>query len=74
MMAVALLSAASAHADQSVLTYHRGLARAGTYVVPGLTYERARGLRLDASFHPAFQGKVYAHHCFGSGRDRTRAS
>ena len=48
LIAVALLSAASAHADQSVLTYHGALDRAGRYVVPGLTYERARGLRLDA--------------------------
>ena len=60
LIAVALLSAASAHADQSVLTYHGALDRAGKYVVPGLTYERARGLRPDASFHTAFQGKVYA--------------
>ena len=60
LIAVALLSAASAHADQSVLTYHGALDRAGRYVVPGLTYERARGLRLDASFHAAFQGTVYA--------------
>ena len=59
-MAVALLSAAAAHADQSVLTYHGGLDRAGTYVVPGLTYERAPGLRLDPSFHAEFHGKVYA--------------
>ena len=43
LIAVALLSAASAHADQSVLTYHGALDRAGRYVVPGLTYERARG-------------------------------
>jgi hypothetical protein len=55
-----LLAAASAHADQSVLTYHGALDRAGRYVVPALTYERARGLRHDASFHAAFQGKVYA--------------
>jgi hypothetical protein len=60
LIAVALLSAASAHADQSVLTYHGALDRAGRYVVPGLTYDRARGLRLDPSFHAAFQGKVYA--------------
>ena len=60
LIAVALLFAASAHADPSVLTYHNALDRAGRYVVPGLTYERARGLRLDASFHAAFQGKVYA--------------
>ncbi len=60
LIAVALLFAASAQADQSVLTYHGALDRAGRYVVPGLTYERARGLRLDSSFHAAFQGKVYA--------------
>ena len=59
-IAVALLSAASAHAGQSVLTYHDALDRAGRYVVPGLTYERARGLRLDSSFHAAFNGKVHA--------------
>ena len=28
--------------------------------MPGLTYERARGLRLDLSFHAAFHGEVYA--------------
>jgi PQQ-like domain len=57
-LAVTLISAAAA--DQSVLTYHGALDRAGRYVVPGLTYERARGLRLDASFHAAFEGHVYA--------------
>ncbi len=60
LVALALLSVASAHADPSVLTYHGALDRAGRYVVPGLTYERARGLRLDPSFHAAFHGKVYA--------------
>ena len=60
LLAVALLPAVSAHAGQSVLTYHDALDRAGSYIVPGLTYERARGLRLDASFHAAFQGKVHA--------------
>ena len=38
---------------------------------PDLTYERARGLHLDASFHAAFQGEVYAQPLFwrppGSG-------
>jgi hypothetical protein len=59
-LAVTLSSAAWAQADQSVSTYHGALDRAGRYVVPGLTYERARGLHLDASFHAAFQGHVYA--------------
>ena len=51
---------AAAQADPSVSTYHGALDRAGRYLVPGLTYERARGLHLDASFHAAFQGHVYA--------------
>ena len=71
LISVALLFAASALADQSVLTYHGALDRAGRCVVPGLTYDRARGLRLDASFHAAFRGKVYARPLFwpppGSG-------
>jgi len=59
-LCVALASVASARADPSVSTHHGALDRAGRYVVPGLTYERARGLHLDASFHAAFQGHVYA--------------
>ena len=58
-LAVAV-SSASAQADRSVSTYHGALDRAGRHIVPGLTYERARGLHLDPSFHPAFQGHVYA--------------
>ena len=42
-----------------MLTYHGALDRSGRYVVPGLTYQ-ARGLHLDASFHPSFRGAVYA--------------
>jgi outer membrane protein assembly factor BamB len=56
----ALVLTASARADQSVWTYHGALDRSGRYVVPGLTFQRARGLHLDASFHAAFQGAVYA--------------
>jgi len=70
-LAVALVFSASTEAKQSVLTYHGSLDRAGRYVVPGLTYERARGLHLDASFHAAFEGHVYAQPLFwhppGSG-------
>jgi hypothetical protein len=69
MMRIALLAGAlvatlagsgAAHADSSVLTYHGSLDRSGRFVVPGLTYERARGLHLDASFHAAYRGSVYA--------------
>jgi hypothetical protein len=70
-LAVAPVFSAAAEADQSVLTYHGSLDRAGRYVVPQLTYERARGLHLDASFHAVFHGEVYAQPLFwrppGSG-------
>jgi outer membrane protein assembly factor BamB len=59
-IAAGLASPASAQSDSSVSTYHGALDRAGHYVVPGLTYERARGLHLDASFHASFEGAVYA--------------
>jgi outer membrane protein assembly factor BamB len=58
-------------ADSSILTYHGAPDRSGQYVVPGLTYERARGLHLDASFSATFPGQVYAQPLFwrppGSG-------
>jgi hypothetical protein len=45
---------------QSVLQYHGGPGRGGNFVVPSLSWERARGIRLDAGFHPRFSGHVYA--------------
>ena len=60
-LAAALLAAsASAAADSSVLTYHGALDRSGRYVMTGLTFDRARGLHLDASFHAVFRGRVIA--------------
>ena len=59
-IAAGLASPASAQSGSSVSTYHGALDRAGHYVVPGLTYERARSLHLDASFHASFEGAVYA--------------
>ena len=46
--------------DKSVLTYHGDVARTGTFVVPGLTWERAGALHLDTAFHASFSGHVYA--------------
>jgi outer membrane protein assembly factor BamB len=59
-LAVTLAASDAAHADSSILTYHGSLDRAGHYVMPDLTYERARGLRLDPSFNATFPGEVYA--------------
>ena len=47
-------------ADLSVLTYHGDADRSGNFIVPTLTWERARSLRLDQSFHAQVSGHVYA--------------
>ncbi len=51
------------HADpepQYVLSYHGHPDRSGNFVVPALTWERARSLRLDEGFRPHVSGHVYA--------------
>jgi hypothetical protein len=45
---------------QTVATFHGSADRSGNFVVPGLTWARARGLRLDPGFAPHFAGHVYA--------------
>jgi outer membrane protein assembly factor BamB len=59
-LAVTLAASGGAHAESSILTYRGSLDRAGHYVMPDLTYERARSLRLDPSFNATFTGEVYA--------------
>ena len=46
-LAAALVASVPAAADSTILTYHGAPDRSGRYVMPGLTYERARGLRPD---------------------------
>jgi putative pyrroloquinoline-quinone binding quinoprotein len=46
--------------DDSVLTYHAAPSRSGNFVVPGLTWERARSLHLDENFRAQVAGHVYA--------------
>src|ERR1700746_952007 len=41
---------------QSVLTSHGSTDRSGNFIVPSLTWERARNIRLDPNFHPRFPG------------------
>jgi hypothetical protein len=45
---------------QSVLAYHGDPGRSGSFVVPTLSWARARSLRLDAGFAPHFSGDLYA--------------
>src|SRR5271170_7569620 len=59
-LAAALVASVPAVADSLILTYHNAPDRSGMYVMPGLTYERARNLRADTSFNAVYQGDVYA--------------
>jgi hypothetical protein len=54
-----LIGAACAEAA-SVLSYHGAPDRNGRFVVPTLTFERARALRLDDGFRAKISGQVYA--------------
>jgi hypothetical protein len=59
-----VLPAAAPHAlaadTTSVLEYHGSPERNGNFTVPDLTWQRARGLHLDANFRPGFSGHLYA--------------
>jgi hypothetical protein len=59
-LAATLVASVSVAAQSTILTYHGALDRAGSYVMPGLTYERARGLRPDLTFNATYRGEVYA--------------
>lgn len=45
---------------QSVLTYHGSADRSGNFIVPELTWERARNIHLDPGFRPTISGHLYA--------------
>ncbi len=55
----ALASGASAQ-EHGVLTHHNDAARSGHFVVPRLTWEKARALRPDARFAARVAGHLYA--------------
>jgi hypothetical protein len=50
-----------------VLTYHGSIERSGHYIVPNLSWERGRALRLDADFHAELSGHVYAQPLYWHG-------
>jgi outer membrane protein assembly factor BamB len=43
-----------------MLTYHGNPERSGNFIVPLLSWERARSLHLDPGFQPRFSGHLYA--------------
>jgi hypothetical protein len=57
---LASLGSARAADERSILTYHNAPDRSGSFVVPGLTVERARGAHLDTGFQAKLSGHLYA--------------
>jgi outer membrane protein assembly factor BamB len=64
IVATALLAAVFASSapaeERGVLTHHNDAARSGHFVVPGLTWEKARALRPDTRFAAQVAGHLYA--------------
>src|SRR5215469_13972883 len=60
MVALLLLFTAAGCRAQSVAAYHGDIGRSGHFVVPALTWERARSLHLDSGFQPRFSDHLYA--------------
>jgi hypothetical protein len=70
-LAVLLIAASRAGLAQSVLTYHGRADRSGNFVMPALTWEHARALRLDPGFAPRFAGHLYAQPLYWHPPGRT---
>ncbi|HEY6257080.1 MAG TPA: hypothetical protein VIY51_14950 [Xanthobacteraceae bacterium] len=62
-------AAPAASQQDHVLSYHGGPERSGNFVVPGLTWERARSVHLDAKFNARVSGKVYAQPLYWGAPD-----
>jgi outer membrane protein assembly factor BamB len=45
---------------QAVLEHHLNAARSGAFIVPSLTWERARNVHRDPNFHADVAGPIYA--------------
>jgi hypothetical protein len=56
----ALAQSALDSAKDSVLTFHGSADRKGNFIVPGLTWQRAKSLHMDEKFHARVAGNVYA--------------
>jgi hypothetical protein len=59
-LVAAVLSSRAGAEERGVLAYHNDAARSGHFVVPGLTWEKARALRPDTRFAARVAGHLYA--------------
>lgn len=76
LLASLLATSIASRADprsRSILTHHGHLDRSGNFIVPALTWERARSLRLDENFRPRVSGNVYAQPLYWRGPESKSA-
>jgi hypothetical protein len=59
-LAVVSIAAALPATAQNVSTYHGPADRSGNFVMPALSWERARDIRPDTAFDARFSGHLYA--------------
>src|SRR5205823_883392 len=60
MFALAISLPLVAAEDASVLTYHGDNSRSGNFVVPALSWDKARSVHLDRIFEARLDGSLYA--------------
>src|SRR6266566_413469 len=60
MFALAISPPRAAAEDTSVLTYHGDNSRSGNFVVPALSWDKARSVHLDRMFEARLDGPLYA--------------
>ncbi len=68
--AIAALSTACFANESSgaaVATYHGHADRSGNFIVPGLTFDRAKGLHADPAFRAQIPGHIYAQPLYWRG-------
>src|SRR5260370_14967356 len=54
-----LAQSVSDSAQDNVLTFHGSPDRKGNFIVPGLTWQRAKSLHMDEKFHARVAGKCF---------------
>jgi outer membrane protein assembly factor BamB len=73
LMLFATLPCAHAASPQDVLSYHGTADRGGNFVMPGLTWEKAKSVHADENFRARFQGHMYAQPLYVRGSAQASA-
>ena len=76
LLAGAALGMGMARADpasETISAYHDHPDRSGNFIVPSLTWDRARSLHLDEGFQPQIAGHVYAQPLYWHARGSNTA-